>query len=63
MVAGQPGEMTVTAAEDLELLVVDPDALQLLLDQSPRLAQDIGQVLDTRRKAVQSVRGYRTPVP
>jgi small-conductance mechanosensitive channel len=60
MVAGQPGDTTVTAAVDLDLLVVDPDALQKLLDQSPRLAQDIGHVLDTRRKAVQSVRGYRT---
>ena len=56
IIAGQPSELAVTATEDLELLILDPEALQQLLDCSPNLVREIGYVLDIRRKAIQEVR-------
>jgi small-conductance mechanosensitive channel len=57
--------VTVTALEDLDLLVLEGKVLQALLDQTPRAAQEIGRVLEARRKAVRKARvdaGGRLPI-
>ena len=45
--------LLVTAIEDLEVLMLKTEAVQLILDRVPRLAQEIGAVIETRRKAIQ----------
>lgn len=55
----QTSEVTVTAASDLEALVLDSQQLHTLLEQNPRLAREIGTVMESRRKAIQHVRGSR----
>jgi hypothetical protein len=59
MVAGQASDLTVTALEDTDVVVVEPDALQRLLEQSPRLVHAIGHVLESRRAALHSIRGLK----
>ena len=48
--------VTVTALEDLGLLVLEGEQLQALIDQTPRAAREIGRVLEARRKAVRKAR-------
>ncbi len=52
-------DVTVTAVSDLEVLVLDSDQLHALLERTPRLAREIGQVMEARRQASQRVRGGR----
>jgi CRP-like cAMP-binding protein len=58
-------DVTVTALEDLDLLVLEGHAIQALVEQTPRAAQEIGRVLEARRKAVRQARvdhGGRLPI-
>jgi small-conductance mechanosensitive channel len=58
-------DITATAQEDLDLLVLEGEVLQALVDQTPRAAQEIGRVLEARRKAVRKARvdaGGRLPI-
>jgi small-conductance mechanosensitive channel len=51
LLSGQVSDVTVTALEDLEVLVLDRDTLTKLLDRTPRLAREIGTVMEQRRQA------------
>lgn len=53
----QTSDVTVTARSDLEVLVLNSVQLHALLERTPRLAREIGQVMETRRQAIQHVRG------
>lgn len=53
----QSSDMTATAESDLEVLALDGDQLHALLVRTPRLAREIGQVMEARRQAIQRVRG------
>ena len=44
--------VTVTATSDLELLVIPIEELQQALEDSTRLRQEIGAVMESRRKAI-----------
>ncbi|MFO0926085.1 MAG: mechanosensitive ion channel family protein [Gemmataceae bacterium] len=55
----QTSEVSVTATTDLEAVVLNSDQLHTLLEQNPRLAREIGQVMEARRRAIQHVRGAR----
>jgi small-conductance mechanosensitive channel len=48
-------ESTVRALEDLRVMVIDAETLQQAVDQYPRLAQDLGQVMEIRRRALESL--------
>jgi CRP-like cAMP-binding protein len=48
----------IRAVEDLKVLVFDNHAIGELLQNSPTLASEIGDVIESRRQAAQSVR-YR----
>ncbi len=52
----QPSELGVRAVDDLNLLVLEPDAVHLLLESNPKLGRDLGQVLDVRRQAMSALR-------
>jgi hypothetical protein len=46
----------VTAGYDLEVLVLDTEALHGVLERTPQLAREIGQVMESRRKAIFGLR-------
>lgn len=48
--------VTITALSDLKLLVLPIENMQLALEQSTRLRQEIGAVMESRRKAIARVR-------
>jgi len=53
LAAAAPSDATVTALEDLELLVLEIESVRALIEQSPYLSQKIGGVMEARRKALQ----------
>ena len=48
-------EATVRAIEDLRVMVIDAETLQQAVDDYPRLAQDLGQVMEIRLRAMESL--------
>ena len=44
--------VSVTALSDLEIMILPTEAVQIALEQSTRLRQEIGVVMETRRKAI-----------
>ena len=56
VLAGEPSEVDVTAIDDVDVLVLDLESLQEMLDRTPRLAREIGRVMDVRRKAAHVAR-------
>jgi len=48
-------DVTVTATEDSDIVVLEPEAIRSLIGKLPRLARELGAVMDSRRKAVQAV--------
>ena len=56
MHGSQVADTRAVAVEDTEVLLLGPDTVRLLFEASPTLARDTGQVLDVRRKALQSAR-------
>ena len=49
LLANEPSAMTIVAAEDLEVLVLEVDAVQKMLTKSPRFAQQISAVVADRQ--------------
>jgi CRP-like cAMP-binding protein len=49
-------DVRIVAEEDLRALVFDPVAIGDLLDHSPSLAAEIGDALESRRRAAQVAR-------
>lgn len=55
-VINMPSTTTIIATEDLSVIIVGRAELQLLLDQAPRLAQDLDELLEQRRHALSEAR-------
>jgi len=45
-------DVTATALDDAELVVLSAETLRRLVEQSPRVVREIGQVMDARRRAM-----------
>jgi small-conductance mechanosensitive channel len=56
MYGAQTADARAVATGDTEVLLLAPDTVRRLFEASPTLARDTGQVLDVRRKALQSAR-------
>jgi len=56
MHGAQTADARAVATKDTEVLLLGPDTVRMLFEASPTLARDTGQVLDVRRKALQSAR-------
>jgi CRP-like cAMP-binding protein len=56
LLSGRASDATVVALEDLVAVELDPDVLQSVIERTPRLAREIGNVMDVRRKAILSAR-------
>ncbi len=46
------GSILVRAIEDLEVLMLKTETVQVVLDRVPKLAEEIGTAIETRRKAI-----------
>lgn len=55
ILANEPSPMTVTAAEDLEVLVLEIDTVQRILNQTPRFSQQLGVVIEARQKRLKEI--------
>lgn len=53
---GEPSAVTIIATTDVEELVLEGEQLQALIDRTPRLAQDLGETMEQRRRIVRSLR-------
>ena len=49
LLANEPSANSVSATEDLEVLVIETDAVQRMLNKSPRFAQQLGAVVAARQ--------------
>ena len=56
---GSNQDLSIVAREDLKLLVFENQAVTRLLNQSPSLAAEIGDAIESRRKAAQAARIQR----
>ena len=54
--SSQNSDFTIKASKDLTVLVLEPDTVHEWIGQRPRLAREIGTVLDHRRRAAQASR-------
>ena len=53
VVAVVDGEFTVKAVTDLRVIHFEPDEIAEMLSKSPALSAEVGQAIDTRRRAAQ----------
>ncbi len=49
LLANEPSPMTVSADEDLEVLILETDAVQKMLNESPRFAQQLSVAIASRQ--------------
>ncbi|MCO6042851.1 mechanosensitive ion channel family protein [Aeoliella sp. ICT_H6.2] len=56
LLSRQVSEVTIEAQEDVEILLLDGDLLQSALQSSPRVAREIGNVIETRNRDLRRVR-------
>jgi small-conductance mechanosensitive channel/CRP-like cAMP-binding protein len=52
LLANEPSGVTVTAAEDLEVLILETESMQTLLNKTPRFAQQISAVIAARQNKI-----------
>jgi len=53
--SGEPSPISVTAAEDLEVMMISADAVNQMIDRQPNFAREISQILETRRRVVNTI--------
>ena len=54
--SGEPSAVSVTAVEDLEVMVIYSNVVNEMIERQPSLAREIGQIIEARRKAIQMVK-------
>lgn len=54
--SGEPSAVSVTAIDDLEVMVIYSNVVNKMIERQPSLAREIGQIIEARRKAIQVVR-------
>lgn len=52
--SNEPSAVSIKAIEDLEVMMISADVINQTIDRQPGFAREIGQILEIRRKAVQS---------
>lgn len=55
LLANEPSAMTICAAEDLEVLILEVAAVQNMLNKTPRFAQQLGTVIAARQKKLKEI--------
>lgn len=54
--SGEPSTVSVTAIEDLEVMIFSSIIVNQMIERQPSFAREIGQILEVRRKAIQAVK-------
>jgi small-conductance mechanosensitive channel len=54
--SGEPSTVSVTAIEDLEVMIFSSIVVNQMIERQPSFAREIGQILEVRRKAIQAVK-------
>jgi CRP-like cAMP-binding protein len=52
LLSQQNSDVTVSAIEDLTLLLIDKATIQLILEKSPRFANELGEIMELRRRSI-----------
>jgi Cyclic nucleotide-binding domain len=53
--SGEPSPISVTAENDLEVMMISADEVNQMIARQPSFAREIGQILEVRRRAVAAV--------
>lgn len=51
--SGEPSAVSVSAIEDLEVMIVSATVVNQMIERQPSFAREISQILEVRRKAIQ----------
>lgn len=54
--SGEPSDVSVTAIDDLEVMMISATVVNQMIDRQPSFAREISQVLEIRRRAIQAVK-------
>jgi small-conductance mechanosensitive channel/CRP-like cAMP-binding protein len=63
LLTGEPRSASVTAAEDLAVLVIHKDALQTTLQSRPGLVQEMAEIVEARRAGLRAIRALHSAPP
>jgi small-conductance mechanosensitive channel/CRP-like cAMP-binding protein len=63
LLTGEPRSASVTAADDLTVLVVYKEALQSMLARRPPLAEEMAEIMEARRQGLRAIQELRTAPP
>lgn len=55
LLANEPSPMTITAEEDLEVLILETDAVQTMLNKTPRFSQQLSTVIAARQAKLKEI--------
>ncbi|PZO39984.1 MAG: small-conductance mechanosensitive channel [Pseudanabaena frigida] len=53
--SGESSPISVTAVEDLEVMMISATAVNQMIDRQPNFAREISQILETRRRVVNTI--------
>jgi CRP-like cAMP-binding protein len=53
--SGEPSPIAVTAIADLEVMMLSASAVNQMIDRQPTFAREISQILETRRRVVNTI--------
>ena len=59
--SSKPSVVSVTAIEDLEGMMISLTIVNQMIERQPSFAREIGQILETRRRAIQAVKQREQP--
>jgi small-conductance mechanosensitive channel len=54
--SGEPSPVSITAVNDLEVMMITADEVNRMIGRQPSFAREIGQILEVRRRAIQSAK-------
>ncbi len=57
LIAGEASDFRVVALDDTEIALLTPETLERIFALAPRLARNIGDIMERRRKSTASLRG------
>ncbi len=61
--SGEPSAVTIAASNDLEVMKISATVVNQMIDRQPSFAREIGQILESRRLAIQETTQAQTQAP
>jgi hypothetical protein len=59
--SGEPSAVTIAASNDLEVMKISATVVNQMIDRQPSFAREIGQILESRRLAIQETTQAQAP--